>query len=89
MSCEKHKRLPENYTGGTIRDLAIEICDMHYESLQELMEEIAKKLEEDANKDKEKQRMKLHLQLNMASIYMKSVANKIGEAWRISKPFIK
>lgn len=88
MGCEKHKKIVEKYN-GTLDELANDIGDLHYESLETLFALISDKLERDAKKDLSNKRVKLSDELFGASEYIKLSSVYIGEAWRISKPYMK
>lgn len=88
MDCEKHKRIVEKYN-GTLDELANDIGDLHYESLETLFALISDKLERDAKKDLSNKRVKLSAELFGSSEYIKLSSVYIGEAWRISKPYMK
>lgn len=89
MSCEKHKRLPVNYTGESLKTLAEEIGDLHYESLEELLHLLSQKLLMDALKDRQGGRVKLAAELTSAAANAEYASQGIGRAWKISKPFMK
>jgi len=38
ITCEKHKKVIDNYN-GTLKDLAIELGDLHYEALTQFLED--------------------------------------------------
>lgn len=88
MSCEKHKRFVEKYN-GSLQELAIDIGDLHYEALSELLGSLKTKLNADGNKDYQGGRKKLALALYRTAEAIEEAEKQILEAWKISKPFMK
>ena len=89
MSCEKHKKIPPNYTGASLKDLAEEIGDLHYESLEELLNLVSQKLLRDSVKDRQRGRTKLANELTSAAANSGYASQAIGRAWKISKPYMQ
>jgi len=72
-----------------MKELAEMIGDLHYETLDILMDNLAVKIFKDAIKDREGGRVKLCTALQNASLYMQKSRRYIDEAWKISKPFMQ
>jgi hypothetical protein len=87
MSCEKHKRIIEKYN-GTLKELANDIGDLHYQELVTLFNDISIKLFFDGEKDKAAGRIKLGDALNLTSKKMLATAKKMKKVWDISKPYM-
>lgn len=84
----EHKKVVEKYN-GSLKELARDIGDLHYESLQELFHEISQKLLMDAVKDRQSDRPKLGKELSSAAANLEYGSQAIERAWEISKPFMK
>ena len=84
--CSKHKK--EVAGISDMKELAEMIGDLHYETLQELLKQLAFKLSRDAGNDMEEGRMKLGIALLDASLNTLKVFRSIEQAWQISKPFM-
>jgi hypothetical protein len=72
-----------------MQELAEKIGDLHYETLEEFLVHLSNKLSKDSIKDWQQKRYKLEKQLHTASLRIRSAAIRIGEAWKISKPYME
>jgi hypothetical protein len=88
MSEQKHKKTVEKYS-GSLEELVEDIGNLHYESLQDFLLLLSKKLNADAIKDTRAGRTKLALQLADASLEIEAAEKSIAKAWIISKPYMK
>lgn len=85
VTCQKHKKVVEKYD-GTINELADDISNLHYETLEIFFERLSDKIFLDSMNDTKGGRHKLGTALNHASLHLKNVKTCIGQAWVISKP---
>lgn len=85
---EKHPKQIEKYS-GSLKELAEEIGNLHYESLAEFLQLLSSKLDRDADNDAIAGRFKLANELSEAKCYIKDASKKIESAWLISKPYMK
>jgi len=76
----KHKSVIEKYDGST-EQLVEDIGNLKYDSLSEFLKLLSEKIERDSKADAGRERFKLAKELESASKH-------IGEAWRISEPFM-
>ena len=88
MGCEKHKKLVEKYD-GSLKELAEDIGNLHYEELQKFFEGLSRKLIKDSFADHQKNRNKLGDELAFAAGNIIAASKNIGKAWDISKPYMK
>ena len=86
-SCQKHKKDVEKYN-GSIEELADDISNLHYETLEYFFIRLSDKIFLDSMKDSEGGRHKLGTALNEAHINLIKVKKNIGEAWKISEPYM-
>lgn len=85
--CSNHKK---DIAGiSDMRVLAEMIGDLHYQTLTELLSGLEKKLYEDGVRDRNAGKLQLAVKLQEASMYISRAEMAIGEAWQISKPFMK
>lgn len=84
---EKHKKVVEKYN-GTINELADDISNLNYEVLECFLKRLSGKIFLDSMKDSEGGRHKLANALNKASIDIGNANKRIGEAWKISEPYM-
>jgi hypothetical protein len=83
----KHKTTID-YEGG-LEKLVEDIGDLHYLSLQKFFELLSKKMFKDAKADNDRNRPKLSITLHRSAVGLEDVAKNIGEAWKISEPYMK
>lgn len=83
----KHKKLPENYSGSSLRELAVDISNLDYESLTEFLDLLGRKLYEDSIKDKSRGRTILAAHLSIASSGIDMASDSIEAASKICKPY--
>ena len=69
------------------KELAIDLSDLRYDVLAEILKELSKKLEIDAEKDLKRGRVKLHHHLINASLKVTDGYEEISKAWKICKPY--
>lgn len=69
--------------------LAEEIGDLYYDSLEEFLTFLSNKLEKDSITDSERERQILAFHLKQASILIEQASKHISAAWDISSPFVK
>lgn len=86
-SCQKHKKDVEKYD-GSIEELADDISNLHYETLEYFFKRLSDKIFLDSIKDSEGGRHKLGSALNNAHLDLNKVKKHIGEAWKISEPYM-
>lgn len=84
----EHKKTVEKYD-GSLKELAEDIGDLHYEVLNEFLGHLRDKLYKDSAKDKEAGRKKLAKALKKAANSINDSQDGIFEAWLISKPYMK
>lgn len=86
--CERHSRNIEKYD-GTLKELAEDIGDLHYEELPKLLLLLLEdKFLKDALNDRRGGRIKLaNVLLNLSS-KMYEAAEEAQNAWNISKPYM-
>lgn len=85
--CERHSRNIEKYD-GTLKELAEDIGDLHYEELPKLLLLLEDKFLKDALNDRRGGRIKLaNVLLNLSS-KMYEAAEEAQNAWNISKPYM-
>lgn len=87
-SCDKHKKFIKGEYND-MKKLADDIGDLHYEKLHEFLVMLSDKINSDAIKDYKGGRTKLAKKLKDASFYLDMVGVEIGEAWLISRPYMK
>jgi len=83
----KHPKNVGEYTD--MNKLAEDIGNLHYDTMYELLRNLAKKLGHDCLNDQSAGRQKLANELSEASNAITDAACYIGTAWEISKPFMK
>lgn len=86
--CSKHKKEVEGYN-GSIKDLARDVADLHYESLSEFLLELGFCLNEDARADEGRGRPKLASNLKEGAQHITRGHLNIEKAWEISKPYME
>lgn len=74
---------------GSLEQLAIELGDLQYDVLGELLTRLSLKLQQDAAKDIDRGREKLGNNLFDAGKSILDSAMSIGLAWEICEPHIK
>ena len=87
-SCDRHQTFIDGYN-GSMKMLADDIGNMHYESLSELLGYLSEKLHDDAVKDRDNGRKLLSENLSKASSNIGVAQINIERAWEISKPYMK
>ena len=85
---EKHPKQIEKYS-GSLKDLAEDIGNLHYEALAEFLRHLSTKLDNDMNKDMAAGRIKLAAELEAAEFNIWVASGKIQLAWLISQPYMK
>lgn len=83
----KHKDTVD-YPGG-MTQLAEDIGNLKYDSLQLFLILLSQKIENDGNKDLERGRLKLSENLIEASRALAASSANIGKAWKICEPYMK
>lgn len=68
--------------------LAERIADLRYDEVQKFLTALSGKLRRDAEADAGRSRLKLSVTLAGASLAVGDAAGHIGEAWRISEPYM-
>jgi hypothetical protein len=84
--CSQHKK--EVAGISDMRQLAIMVADLHYESLEQFLKALASKISLDALSDSKKGRNQLAIVLETAAQDILSGAYGIEAAYEISKPFM-
>jgi hypothetical protein len=69
------------------KELAIDLSNLRYDVLAEILKELSNKLEIDAEKDLNRGREKLHHRLINASLKVADGYEEISKAWKICKPY--
>lgn len=87
-NCYKHQKTVLAYP-GSLDNLAIDIGNLHYESLAEFLHLLSKKLHSDAKKDHERGRTNLADSLFESAVNTYKASSNINDAWKISKRFMK
>ena len=77
-----------SYPGG-LEQLAVDIGNLRYDSLEKLLKLLSTKIGEDAQADQKRGRKKLSKTLRITSNLLKVSALQIKEAWKISEPYMK
>jgi peptide deformylase len=86
-TCQKHKKEVEKYD-GTINELADDISNLHYKSLEHLLDRLSGKLFLDSMEDTKGGRNRLAKALNEASKEVGKAKKSVEEACIISKPYM-
>lgn len=81
-----HKTTIKDYESA--KELALDLSNLRYDVLAEVLKELSKKLEIDAEKDLERGRVKLHHHLINASLKVNDSCEEITKAWIICKPYM-
>lgn len=81
-----HKKHPENYS-GSIEELAEELGNLRYDTLQNFLEVLSQKLAKDGDADFKRGRLKLAKSLYNASEQINNASQSIEQAWKICKPY--
>jgi|ERR1700734_1710946 len=85
-NCANH---PKEVAGiSDMKVLAEMIGDLHYETLEEFLLCLARKIDDDADVDFEAGRKNLGGVLYEAAVLIFDARKAIGKAWEISKPFM-
>ena len=87
ITCQKHKRHIERYDGD-MRELANDIGDLHYESLESFFHMLSEKIKEDSHKDKEGGREQLSKSLKELSLSIGESAYNTNRAYKICAPYM-
>ena len=85
---DKHSKKIEKYS-GSLKELAEDIGNLHYESLAEFLRHLSTKLDNDMNKDMAAGRVKLATELEAAEFNIWAASGRIQLAWLISQPYMK
>lgn len=85
--CSRHKK--EVAGISDMKQLAVEIGDLHYEALAELLSNLKDKLLLDAAHDNAAGRSKIAIFLHAAANNIDFAHMHIETAWMISKPFMQ
>ncbi len=88
MQCDKHKKTIVSFN-GSLDELAEDIGNLHYESLQTFLVLLSNKLDKDSKKDDKAKRYKLAFELDEASFFIAKASISIKKAYNISKPYMK
>lgn len=86
-NCSQHKK--EVAGISDMKQLAEMIGDLHYETLTELMRQLAFKISRDAGNDLNIGRNDLGVALVDTSLNILKVYRSVDRAWQISKPFMQ
>jgi len=86
-NCKEHKK--EVCGVSDMKVLAEMICDLNYETLNELFKHLEVKFWIDGSRYYNDGREQFGTALQKASISMEDVAEYIRQAWEISRPFMK
>lgn len=87
-NCQKHKKDIEKYDGN-LSELAIDIGDLHYESLRDFLKELSKKINKDSHKDHEAGRTQLAESLKELSMDLLGASYVADDVWDICEPYMK
>lgn len=85
--CQHHKKDVAGITDTEV--LAEMIGDLHYETLAELFQYLAFKMQSDSHKDTLSGRLKLAARLHSAYNGLMLAQHSIEKAWQISRPFME
>lgn len=77
-----------NYEGG-LDQLAIDISNLRYDSLEYFLNKLSIKINKDSIADAERGRKQLADSLHWASCLLELARSPINEAWKVSKPYMK
>lgn len=83
----KHTSKVKHYN-GTNSELAEAISDLFYDTLSELLHELAVKTNLDAEKDYARGRTKLASELTEAAKHIEDASKHIANAWEICAPYV-
>lgn len=86
-NCSNHKK--EVAGISDMEKLAADIGELHYETLAILLQNLSRKLRDDAYNDELGGRHQLAASLRSASAYVLYAYQDIHRAWQISKPFME
>jgi len=86
-NCSQHKK--EVAGISDMKVLAEMIGDLHYQSLEVLLDELQIKINHDAYKDHFEGRVKLSAELTKCVVSLRAASLAIGRAWKISKPYME
>jgi len=86
-NCSEHKK--EVLGESDMKVIAAAICDLHYESLPELFEELRLKFIADGKKDYDMGHFSLNAYLNWIAADMAGAKIRAELFWQISKPFME
>ena len=81
----KHSSKVEKYK-GSLEELAEDIGNLRYDSLQELFGFLHLKIQKDLKADADRGRDKLAKQLHDVSMAMKLAEESVDKAWKICEP---
>jgi hypothetical protein len=87
-NCSKHKKTVEKYD-GSLKDLAEDIGDLHYEELGKLFHHLSQKLMRDGMKDRQAGRTKLGKELMSPAANLEYASQGIERVWKICQPYMK
>lgn len=85
-NCSKHKKEVAGIVD--MKELATMICDLHYETLEELFMHLSAKIFKDAEKDDKAKRLALSSVLYELNYTLNICHRLAGRAWQISKKFM-
>ena len=83
----KHQKWIKNYERN-FEKLAEEVGDLRYDSLEEFLLLLSKKIGKDSVADERRGRKRLSKCLEECSKNLDSASKQIKESWRISRPFM-
>lgn len=84
----KHPRKVENYK-GSLDDLVKELGNLSYDVLSEVISKLADDIKRQADKDYSGNRKKLAGKLYLTAEKLYDAKEKLDEAWKICKPYMK
>lgn len=81
-----HKTTIKDYK--STKELALDLSNLRYDVLANILLELSKQLEKDAEKDLKRGRVKLHHHLINASLKVNDSFEELSKAWSVCEPYM-
>jgi len=83
--------MPNHPTGNneSLRDLAVEVANLRYDSLQFFIRHLTNDLERQAARDYSKGRVQLCEELILLTGKLREASAQIGKVWKVCEPHMK